>query len=78
MVCDNEDFFSLKVGTLAQGLVLVWGSISVLVWTVERILAKICSFYIGISMDMIQQDHIGMIHSDHIGIGIGMVVSVEP
>ena len=27
-------------------------------------------------MDMIQQDHIGIIHSDHIG--IGMVVSVEP
>ena len=31
-------------------------------------------------MDMIQQDHIGigMIHACHIGIGIGMVVSVEP
>ena len=40
------------------------------------------SFYIGIGMDMIQLDHIGigigisMIHSDHIS--IGMVVSVEP
>ena len=35
-------------------------------------------------MDMIQQVHIGIgigigtIHSDHIGIVIGMVVSVEP
>ena len=41
------------------------------------------SFYIGIGMDIIQQKKhvgigigIGMIHSDHIC--IGMVVSVEP